>query len=394
MSVTDTSIPMSMSAVVCWGPKDYRYTTDRPIPALCPLEHEQSSSTLSSSSLDPPPPMLGTDEVLVKVARCGICAGDAKCYHGAPLFWGDGDSLEGYCKPPVVPGHEFIGHVSAIGRKAAVKYGVDIGDQVIAEQIVPCWQCMYCLKGLHHLCEVHDIYGFRQRTHGGMADYMTFPSGSIVYKVPHSIHVDESVYIEPLSCAVHGVERADIQFCDTVVVSGCGAIGLGMLCAAKLKHPARLVAVDMINSRLEVARKCGADILLNPDEVDVVKEVKAMTSGYGCDVYIECAGHPSSVKQGLQCCRKRATFVEFSVFSGPTSVDWTVIGDTKELNIRGGHLSGSTGYRQAIRMLQDRDVPVDDIVTHCLNLDQWKEGIDLVTQGTESIKVALKPPGA
>ena len=116
-------------------------------------------------------PEVGPGEVLVKVASAGICASDLKCYLGAPLFWGDA-TRTGYCQPPITPGHEFVGEVVALGEGAGEKYGLAIGDMAVSEQIVPCWNCRFCLTGKYWMCQVHDIYGFRKRTPGAMADYV------------------------------------------------------------------------------------------------------------------------------------------------------------------------------------------------------------------------------
>lgn len=302
MTILDTTIPDIMTAIRCHGIRDYRVET---LPTL-------------------PPTGLQPGQLLIRVSRCGICAGDAKCYTGAPMFWGDDSGRKAFVQTPVIPGHEFCG-VVVLGDRP----GFEVGDSVTAEQVVACGQCLYCLKGMRWLCAPHDLFGFHTNVHGGLAEYMVIPAHAIVYKLPRSLQVSEQVYVEPLSCAVHGVERADVQLDDIVVVAGCGPIGLGMIAAAKRKAPARTVAVDRMESRLEIARECGADVLLRVGRDDVVSSVKEMTNGYGCDVYLEASGNPASVRQGLEVCRKAATFVEFSVFKHETTVDWTVIGDTK-----------------------------------------------------------------
>jgi threonine dehydrogenase-like Zn-dependent dehydrogenase len=175
-----------------------------------------------------------------------------------------------------------------------------------------------------------------------------------------------------------------------VVIAGCGPLGLGMVAAARLKNPGLLIALDLKPNRLEVARKSGADLTLNPQEVDVVAEVKKLTGGYGCDIYIEATGDPSGVVQGLHMTRRLGTMVEFSVFSQPVQVDWTIIGDTKELNIHGAHL-GPYCYPLAIEMLLKGQVPAEDIVTHAFPLEQFGEAFNMVHEAKGSIKVMLQP---
>lgn len=358
-------IPDKMKAVVCYGPYDYRLETV-------------------------PVPEVGPDDILVRVKACGICAGDIKSYKGAPMFWG-GNGMPQWNKPPVIPGHEFIGEAVWIGENAKKKYGFDIGQKVIAEQIIPCGECRYCRKGEYWMCEVHNIHGHQgEVADGGMAEYMKFSKRDIVHKVPNKLPDIFGAMIEPLACSVHTVERANIKFEDVVVIAGLGPIGLCKLQLARLKNPKLLIGVDLKKKRLELAKELGADIVLNPLEQDVVEEVKRLTDGYGCDVYIHNSGSPEGVIQGLQMLRKLGTFVEFSVFSSPTAVDWSIIGDRKELNIFGSHISPYT-YPIAIDLLAKGKIKVDKIITHTFPLEKFEDAFKLAERGEESIKVVLIP---
>jgi threonine dehydrogenase-like Zn-dependent dehydrogenase len=358
------AMPKTMRAVVCHGPEDYR---------------------LEEVSV----PEAGPGEVVVKIDAAGICASDVKCYTGAPLFWGDANRA-GYCQAPITAGHEFIGTVVALGEGAGGQYSLALGDRAISEQIVPCWQCRYCNRGQYHLCQIHDIYGFRTRTPGGFAEYIKFPVGSLNHKVPREIKPEHAALIEPLACSMHAVQRGSIEFGDTVVIAGCGTLGLGMVAYARMKSPGALIAVDLSDDRLERARKLGATHTLNPRKQDVIGAIRDMTEGYGCDVYIEATGHPASVEQGLLAIRKAGTFVEFSVMREPVTVDWTIIGDTKELNLMGSHL-GPYCYPSVIASLASGAVDADVFITHELPLEEYVRGIELVHAGQESLKVLLKP---
>lgn len=360
----EQAIPDTMRAVVTHGPHDYR------------LEMV-------------PVPRPGRGEVLAKVEACGVCASDVKCYKGADMFWG-GNGQPRYVQAPVIPGHEFIARAVALGEDAEQQHDVRVGDRVISEQIVPCRKCRYCRNGQYWMCEVHNIYGFQHVVNGGMAEYIRFPADARVYKVPDELPTELAVLIEPLSCSIHAVERAKIEFGDVVVISGAGPLGLGMIGAARLKNPNTLIVLDMVDSRLELAMKIGADVGMNPGTEDVVARVKKLTGGYGCDVYIEAASHPSSVLQGLSMIRKLGRFVEFSVFSEATTVDWSIIGDRKELDIYGAHL-GPHAYPLAIDFLHKRKIDMDGVVTHRLPLAEFERAIALVASGTESIKVILEP---
>lgn len=222
---------------------------------------------------------------------------------------------------------------------------------------------------------------------------MLLAAHGIVHKIPSSVPVGEAVYVEPLSCSAHGVEIAGIELGDTVVASGCGAIGLGFVALAARRSPQRLIALDTIDSRLELARACGADVCINvAKDPGAVQRIRDMTDHReGCDVYFEASGNTASVATGLKACRKAGRFVSFSVFTEPATVDWTVIGDTKSLEIRGGHCSGDRGYSVAVDTLAKGFMPVSDIVNHSLPLDEIVAGFDMVTNPRDSVKVSVDP---
>ncbi|MEO8741291.1 MAG: alcohol dehydrogenase catalytic domain-containing protein [Casimicrobiaceae bacterium] len=350
-----------MTAVVCHGPKDYRVGKI-------------------------PRPLAGPHEMIIHISACGICASDCKCWSGAKMFWGDNP----WVKAPVIPGHEFFGTVDALGEGAGAHFGIALGDRVIAEQIVPCDRCRYCTSGKYWMCEIHNIFGFqREVADGGMAQYMRIPATARVHKIPPQMALEDAAIIEPLACAIHAVNRSNIQLDDVVVIAGVGPIGLMMVQVAKLKTPRKLVAVDMVPERLTLARRYGADVVVNPQHDDTAAIIRGLTDGYGCDVYIEASGSPTGVVQGLEVIRRLGRFVEFSVFGKDTSVDWSIIGDRKELDVRGAHL-GPYCYPIAIDLLNRGLVTSDGIVTHAYALEQWDEAI-VMANSLDSVKVLMKP---
>lgn len=361
---SSTDIPTTMRAVVCHAPEDYRLA-------------------------EFPVPLPGPGEALVQVEAVGICASDLKCYHGASKFWGAADR-EPYVETPVIPGHEFVGRAVALDQAAAQRWGVAVGDRVTSEQIVPCGRCRYCVRGQYHLCAPHTIYGFKRRTPGAMAEYMIFPAEALVHTISAELPAHHAAFVEPLSCSLHAVERAAPTFDDVVVVAGCGPIGLGMIAGARAKFPAKIIALDLAPEKLSLALRCGADEALDVTKTDVAAAIRDLTDGYGADVYLEATGHPSAVKQGLNLLRKQATYVEYSVFGSDVTVDWTIIGDDKELNVLGAHLGPHT-WPAAVRMLESGILPMEAICTHQLPLAEFQRGLDLVASGTESVKVSLIP---
>jgi L-iditol 2-dehydrogenase len=356
-----------MQAVVCHGPKDYRLQTIAK-------------------------PVARAHELVIRIAACGICASDCKCHSGAAMFWG-GEGQPSWIKPPVVPGHEFFGHVVEAGEGAEEHFGVSIGDRVIAEQIVPCAKCRFCRSGKYWMCEIHNIFGFQRGVaEGGMAEYMRIPPTALVHRIPGTISLDDSAIIEPMACAIHTVARADIQLDDVVVIAGAGPLGLMMTQIARLKTPKKLVVIDPVRQRLDLALRFGADVVIDPSSEDALAVVHGLTGGYGCDAYIETTGVPAGVTQGLNLIRKLGRFVEFSVFGKETSADWSVIGDRKELDVRGAHL-GPYSYPIAIDLFERGLITSEGIVTHAFPLDDWERAFALANS-LDSIKVLLKPAAA
>lgn len=357
-------IPETMQAVVCYGPQDYR------------LE-------------EVPVPRPGPGEMLCRVERVGICMSDVNVYHGAPSFWGD-DTQPRYVRPPMIPGHEFVCHVAAMGEGTREKRRFEIGDRVVSEQIVPCWDCRFCHRGQYWMCERHYLYGFQKETQGAFAQYVIFPETALVHAFPEHVPADEAVLTEPLACSLHAADRAQITPDDVVVVAGAGTLGLGIIGQLSWQSPAKLIALDLKPEREPYAKQLGADEVWNPTEVDVYQKIRDITDGYGCDVYVEATGHHLAVNQGIHMLRKLGRFVEFSVFSTEVTLDWSIISDRKELDVLGSHLSPYT-YPRAIDFLATRKLDMRGLVTHTYPLSQFHEALEVMAKGENSLKVALDP---
>ncbi len=354
------TIPKTMKALVAYSKDDYRFEPEYPTPEC------------------------GPDDIIIKTEACGICAGDVKCHHGASMFWGD-DVQPSWVQPPFIPGHEFFGHVVQIGENVTE---FKLGDRIIADQIVPCGKCRFCKDGHYWMCQPHDMLGFMSYTNGGMAEYVRYPKTCVISRVPEEMPVEKALLIEPYGCSKHAVDRAQITNEDVVVISGAGTLGLGMLTYARMKNPKLLIVLDMQDNRLEKAKEFGADLVFNPGKCDIDKEIKALTDDYGCDIYIEATGHPSSVIQGLTIIRKLGRFVEFSVFGQTTDVDWSIIGDRKELDILGSHLS-PYAYPFVIDNMIKGNLKTDGVVTSYFPIEEWEKAFDYASGKYGDLKVAI-----
>jgi erythritol/L-threitol dehydrogenase len=355
-----SNYPKTMKALVAYGLGDYRLETAYPTPEC------------------------GPDDIVIKTEGCGICAGDLKCQHGAPKFWGDA-SQPSWVKPPFIPGHEFLGKIVAMGENVK---GYKLGDRITADQIVPCGECKFCKDGHYWMCQPHNIFGFQTENNGGMAEYVRYPKTSVLHKVPEDMPLDKALLIEPYACSKHCIDRAQITCDDVVVISGAGTLGLGMITYARMQNPKLLIVLDMVQDRLDKAKEFGADLVFNPGKEDAIDEVLKLTGGYGCDIYVEATGHPSSVKQGLSMVRKLGRFVEFSVFGQETTVDWSIIGDSKELDLLGSHLSPYC-YPFVIDNIGRGTLKTDGVIKSNFPIEEWEKAFEYATGKYGDFKVAI-----
>ncbi len=352
-----------MLAVVCHAPYDYRV-----------------------QELERPRP--GPGEILVEVGAGGICHSDINCFTGAISLWGE-DDKSGFCEAPVIPGHEFAGTVAELGEGAGERHGVAPGDHVTAEQIIPCGECRYCQSGHYWMCQPANIFGFKRGCgEGAWAEYMIFPAKSRVHKLDQRLTLEQGAYIEPLACAIHAVDRAGIRPGDTVVVGGVGNIGLCALQVAKSFNPGRLIALDTKPDRLLLALELGADIALNALEDDAPARVKELTGGHGCDAYIEMSGNALAVPPALEMTRCLGTVVAFSVIPEPVTLNWSIIGDEKELDLRGSHL-GPYCYPRAIEAVAEGKVDVDSLISERYPLAEFADAMEAARGG--NLKTLLIP---
>jgi L-iditol 2-dehydrogenase len=320
-------------------------------------------------------PQAGPGELVLEIEAAGICAADRKIFSGDHP-WQLPDRY--------VPGHEYVGTVTEMGPGAAAT-GLEPGERVTAEIVVPCRTCWYCQRGLYHLCDEPGTCV------GAWAEYLKVPQGAVLHRVPKALPAAEAALVEPLACSIHGVELAEIGLRDTVVIGGLGAIGMGMLQVARLKNPRHLIGLDLEDDLLELAKELGADYAFNPAQVDVEAQIRRLTRGRGCDVYIEASGSPASISTGLNLLRKAGRLVIFGVYGREARVDFNQISEFKELTVKGGHLSPHS-YPTAIKLLKEQRIDASVMATHTFPLSEFREAIAVKGgEGVTSIKTVLVP---
>lgn len=331
-------------------------------------------------------PKIGKKGMLLKVEACGICAGDVKAYHGGIRIWGKSEA-DRYIEAPVTGGHEFCGRIVELGED---RKDFAVGDRVVVEQIVPCQECEFCRAGKYWMCKGSAVYGFKQHAQGGFAEYISVHENSIVHKLPESFTAEQGALVEPIACGMHALEQGDIRHSDIVVISGLGAIGTSMVNMAKLKLPRLLIGLDVREGRLKNGLRFGADHTLNPMDPDFAERMEEITKGHGCDVYIEASGSQASVNQGLTLLCNHGRYVQMGVFAQEVKADWNVIGDGKELSIRGSHLSALT-FPSVIEGIRSGLIRTEGLVSHSFPLSEWKKGFETAESAEDALKVVLVP---
>ena len=241
--------------------------------------------TLEIREVDPPTPAPG--EVVVEVAAAGICGSELEAVA----------SRSPRRPPPLVMGHEFCGEVVALGPGVAE---LRVGDRVVVDSIVSCGRCSECRSGAPHLCPARQVFGMNRP--GGFAERVAVPAAAAL-PLPERVSPLQGALVEPLANAVHVWSLLAPRFPETVVVFGCGPIGLLALQVAKAGGALRLVAVDQSDARLELAHHLGAEPLYNPRRDAVVAEVRAFTRGRGADVTIDAVGAAETRRAAVECAR-------------------------------------------------------------------------------------------
>lgn len=240
-----------------------------------------------------PVPEIGPDDVLVRVRACGICGSDV---HGF-------DGSTGRRIPPLVMGHEAAGEVAQTGANVR---DLAIGDRVTFDSTIYCGQCFFCTRGDVNLCDNRQVLGVspgEYRRHGAFAEYVAVPR-RIMYRLPDNLTYEQAALIEAVSVAVHAVNLTPLRMGSTAVVVGSGMIGLLAVQALRAAGCTRVVAVDLEESRLKVARTLGATESVNSKTEDAAAAIRELTEGRGADVAIECVGATAPIQTAIASVRK------------------------------------------------------------------------------------------
>ena len=323
-----------------------------------------------------PKPQIGPGEILVKVLASGICGSDVMEWYRIK-------------KAPRVLGHEIAGEIVEVGE-GVERYKT--GDRVFVSHHVPCNTCQYCLNGNHTACETLHTTNYDP---GGFAEYIRVPRLNVdrgVFLLPEDMALEDGVFIEPLACVVRGQREAQLKPGQSVLILGSGISGLLHLMLARALGAGRVIATDISEYRLKAAQRLGADEVIHASE-DVPARVNQINNG-PADLVIVCAGALSAFNQALHCVDRGGTVLCFATtqpgveLSVPINDFWR-----NGIKLMPSYANSPYDANVAMELIRAGRVPVREMITHRLSLEDAALGFKLVAAADESIKVIIEPHG-
>ena len=323
-------------------------------------------------------PTVGAGEVLVKVKAATTCGTDLKIFQRG--------YIERVIKLPTVFGHEWAGDVVEVGE------GLEWpkkGMRVRAGNSAPCLRCFMCQKGKYNLCE-NMIWLW-----GAYAEYIKVPAHMVrvnMLEIPPQVSYEEAAITEPLACVLHGLEEAEAELGDSVTVIGAGPIGLLHLLTAKKMGVGKVIVVDLVEERLDYARKLGASEIINAAKEDVEERVRQLTGGHGSDIVIEAIGRPETWEQALKLVRKGGKVLEFGGCPPGTEIRVnTELLHYGEVTLMGTFHATPLHFRKALNLIASKTVDVAPLVTRKIPLEKIREAFEILTTSKSEIKIAIQP---
>ncbi len=323
-------------------------------------------------------PEIRAGEVLVKIKAATTCGTDLKIFHRG--------YVESIIKLPTVFGHEWAGMVTEVGE------GVEWprkGTRVRAGNSAPCFQCTMCERGEYNLCEDMNWLW------GAYAEYIRVPDRTVLVnmqEIPQHVSYEDAAIAEPLACVLHGSERAGMKAGDSIAIIGAGPIGLLHLLNAKRNGAEKLIAIDLVDSRLNLADKLGADVTVNAGTEDVRKQVREATHGYGADIVVEAIGLRTTWEQAFGLVRKGGTVLEF----GGCPPDTKIVVDAEllhygEVSVIGAFHAFPMHFRNALELISSGEIDVKPLITKKAHLEDILDAFQTLLTVKSEIKMAIIP---
>ncbi len=327
-------------------------------------------------------PKIGSEEILVKVEVALTCGTDVKMYRrGHPKV-----------TPPITLGHEFSGIVTESGKMVNQKFKP--GERVSVANSAPCNSCFFCKSRKPNLCEhlSETLIGFS--VNGAYAEYIRVPASIVkqnTYVISSNVSFEEAALLEPLACAINGIDAANVNLGDTVLIIGSGPIGLMHLQLAKLKGASKLIVSDTQAERLKIASNMGADFVINASLEDQVGRVKELTGGLGADVVIEAVGLPQTWELAFQMARKAGTILFFGGCPADTKISFEAERiHYEDLTLKGIFHHTPMSVLKAFKLIMSGRFNGKPLISEKMPLSELETALLKMSQG-KCIKIAVEP---
>jgi L-iditol 2-dehydrogenase len=334
-------------------------------------------------SAEIPVPEIGEGELLVRVKSCAICGTDLRIL--------EGKKTKGVRYPSVI-GHEIAGIIEE-SRVRIGDGGLKPGARVCLAPVIPCHSCRYCLEGRENACKNRTAVGYEYD--GGFAEFLRIPAKAVefghVQPLPENMSFEEGSLVEPLSCCLNGIRKADVGLGDVCLIVGAGPIGLMHIQLARAAGAGTVIVGEPNHRRREAALRFGADMVVDPETENIAKVLMDITNGYGVDSLIMAIGVPAIVNDLLKVIRKGGTMNLFAGFSGTgeCTIEANII-HYNEITVNGTTASTRLDYLHAKDLIANNRVHVKDLVTHRYGLGDFNEAYQTAKAGT-GIKIMVVP---
>lgn len=317
-------------------------------------------------------PVMGETDVLVDVHYLGLCGSDLNSYRG----------LMPFVTLPRIPGHELSGKVVAKGEK--VPDSIKLGDNVTVLPYTNCGVCPSCMAGRPNCCQFNQTMGVQRE--GALTEQISVPYEKVF--VSDTLSLEELALVEPLSVGYHGANRGNVDETDTVLLLGCGTIGMGALCAA-VRKGATVIALDIDDAKLEQAKKFGAKYTVNSLKEDPKEAIMCLTNNKGVSVAVEAAGTPITFNLALEAVSFAGAIVCIGYSKKETAINTQLI-VSKELNIYGSR-NALRVFPSVIQMFERKEQPFTDMITKVFDFKNTPEAFKYWDDNTGSVsKILIK----
>ncbi|MFT5189944.1 MAG: L-iditol 2-dehydrogenase [Verrucomicrobiales bacterium] len=329
--------------------------------------------------IDSPKPEITDDEVLIQIKACGICGSDI---HGM-------DGSSGRRQPPIIMGHEASGVICQVG---AGLNDWKVGDRVTFDSTVYCGNCDQCKKGDVNLCQNRRVLGVScddYRQNGAFAEYLKVPA-RILYRMPENLTFEQAAFAEPISIALHGVSLVPVKQGDTAVVVGAGLIGLLVVQALRIAGAEKVIAVDLDEKRLSLAKELGAAVTFNATDPDVLNKIRQETGGQGADISMEVVGISPTLNLAIHCLRTGGSAGLVGNLSAVTEFPMQAV-VTREISIFGSCASAGE-YADALKHIESGAIKIEPLISAAVPLSEGAEWFERLHGNKEGLlKVILQP---